>query len=148
MSSYRSSYQPPRRGIHHSAARKLGVAVEIVVAAAAVLAVIGGLIAWAIQYEYGSQATLTFKITQVTNIATGSNGHEYDVYTSNNDVLANSDSLMHGKFDSANVQSWLTNHIGQVVECPTYGYRIFVLSSKKIILDGCKVAPAGAKINY
>lgn len=137
-----------RRGPHHSVARKLGVDAVIVLIVGAVLSLIIGLVAWGIQYEWGSEHNVTFKIASVTNIATGTNGHEYDVYTSQYRVLMNADSLLHGKSDSANVQAWLQGHVGDTVTCPVYGYRIFLLSSKMDILDGCKVDPAGTPVNY
>lgn len=147
--SYRLS-PPPKRGPHHSIGRKLGIAGGVVLVIGVILAIIVGIVAWAWQYEYGSESNLTFKVSTVTNVASGSNGtgHQYLIYTGQGRVLENSDSIMHGKTDSGNVQAWLTNHQGDVVTCPTYGYRVFLLSSYKDILDGCKVAAPGTPQNY
>lgn len=152
MSNYRSGTyrfsQPQKSGPHHALARKLGISAAVVLVLGAIFAVVAGLVFWFWQYNYGSEHNVTFKIAQVVNISTGSSGHEYDVYTGQGRVLMNSDTLLHGKSDSANVQAWLTAHQGQVVTCPVYGYRVFVLSSKMNVLDGCKVATPGTPQNY
>lgn len=152
MSAYRGRPQPRTNAVHYATRTSSGHLRHPLVAAFFLLGIpvillllVLGLLFWHV--EYGTEHSVTFKIAQVTNIATG-NSHEYDIYTGEGNVLQNSDAWFHGKMDSANVQAWLTLHQGQVVTCPVYGFRIFIVSSKEDILDGCTVAKPGTPITY
>lgn len=91
---------------------------------------------WGWHFEYGSERTVTFTISRLDDQSTGS-GHQYLVFTTAGKVYKNTDSVLHGKTDSSDVQARF--QAGQTWRCPVYGYRVFVLSSYPDILDGCKL---------
>ena len=99
-----------------------------------VLLLAGGLLFWHV--EYGTESTVTFTVKQLDDQPTSNNGHQYLVFTTNGQVYKNTDSIWHGKTDSSNVQAIF--NVGDTYTCPVYGFRIFIFSSYKDILDGCK----------
>jgi hypothetical protein len=113
------------------------------VVAVAVAIVIAGIFGF--HMEYGTQRNVTFTINQLDDQANGSS-HKYLVFTRGGHVLENTDSWLHGKLDSSNVQAGF--RVGETVTCPVYGYRMFLFSSYKDILDGCKKDPAGTPTTY
>lgn len=120
-----------------------GVLVAIVLALA-------GLIGW--HFEYGTQQTLTFKVTGLDDQGSYQ-GHKYLVTTTEVggdnpgriEVLKDTDAWLHGKHDSSDVWARFVNAgAGAVWRCPVYGYRLFLTSSYRNILDGCTlISPAG-----
>lgn len=86
-------------------------------------------------YEYGTQRTVTFTVKNLDDQST-SKGHQYLVFTTAGQVYKNTDSFLHGKTDSSNVQAMF--QVGGTYSCPVYGFRIFWMSSYPDILDGCK----------
>lgn len=101
------------------------------------LAVLGG---W--HMEYGTQHNVTFTINSIQDQANGSNGHKYLLFTTRSDgkteVFENTDAFLHGKNDSSDVQArFLTAGSGSTWTCPVYGFRFFLFSSYRDILDGC-----------
>lgn len=105
-----------------------------VLAAVFVLVLVLGGLFWHV--EYGTESTVTFTVKTLDDQPTSNNGHQYLVFTTNGQVYKNSDSLFHGKTDSSNVQA--TFNVGDTYTCPVYGFRMFIFSSYKDILDGCK----------
>jgi hypothetical protein len=107
-------------------------------AVVAVAVVIAG---W--HFEFGTQHNATFTVQSLDDQASGRSGHQYLVFTTNGDVYKNTDSWLHGKTDSSQVQAMLQP--GRTYTCPVYGFRFFLFSSYPDILDGCKdVTPARA----
>lgn len=102
-----------------------GIIIAIVVAVAAYAG-------W--HFEYGTQRTVTFTVKSLDD-QSGSSSHTYLVFTDQGQVYKNTDSWMHGKTDSSNVQNWLT--LGHTYRCPVYGWRSFITSGYPDILDGC-----------
>lgn len=102
--------------------------------AAAVLALIIAIPFW--HYEYGTERTVTFTVKSLDDQATSKGGHQYLVFTTDGHVYKNTDSWLHGKTDSSDVQGMFT--VGGTYTCPVFGFRVFVFSSYPDILDGCK----------
>lgn len=103
---------------------------------AVVVAVIGGF-GW--HMEYGTEHTVTFTVKSLDDQSHGSS-HKYLVFTTGGQVFENTDSWLHGKTDSSNLQAMFD--IGSTYQCPVYGFRSFWSSSYQDILDGCKQATA------
>lgn len=106
----------------------------------ALLVLFFGFIGW--HMEYGTEHTVTFTINSIQDQANGSNGHKYLLFTTRQDggteVFENTDAFFHGKNDSSDVQArFLTAGNGSTWTCPVYGFRFFLASSYRDVLDGC-----------
>lgn len=119
---------------------------------AAVL-IIGGLGIWVSHAEYGTQQTVTFTVTGLDDQVSSSNGsisHKYLITTvrdagQKTEVFEDTDSFFHGKFDSSDVWArFQTAGKYAIWRCPVYGFRIFLFSSYRNILDGCTLLHKGA----
>jgi hypothetical protein len=102
--------------------------------------VVAGVLILGWHYEYGTEHSVTFTVKSLDDQSSGSS-HKYLVFTTNDTVYQDTDSLLHGKQDSSNIYAWLT--VGDTYECPVYGYRNFFASSYEDILDGCKNVTPG-----
>lgn len=106
---------------------------------ALVLLLVGG-IGW--QFEYGTQHTVTFKVTGIEDQGSGYGHHKYLIFTQHDgktEVFENTDAFLHGKNDSSDVQArFQAAGNGAIWKCPVYGFRNFFSSSYRDILDGCK----------
>lgn len=92
-------------------------------------------VAFGVNYEFGTERTITFTVKSLDDQSQGSQGHKYLVFAQDGQVFENTDSIFHGKTDSSRIQAWLTP--GDTYRCPAFGKRIFWLSSYQDILDGC-----------
>lgn len=130
MYSYtrRSSYGSSNKGLY-----------IFVAALATLFVIIGGFMFW--HYEYGTERSVTFTVRSLDDQTTYNgkygSGHQYLIFTTDGQVYKNTDSWMHGKTDSSNVQAMFT--VGDTYTCPIYGFRVFWMSSYPDILDGCKL---------
>ena len=112
-----------------------------------VLALLGfiGFIGW--HFEYGTEQTVTFKVTGLDDQAS-SQGHKYLITTTRPgkgiEVFEDTDAYLHGKTDSSDVWARFVNAGKDAVwRCPVYGYRMFWASSYRDILDGCVLISKG-----
>ena len=102
---------------------------------------------WTWHVEYGTQKNVTFTVTGLDDQVSSSSGsisHKYLVFAAESggqtEVFEDTDSLLHGKTDSSNVWArFMQAGKGSVWTCPVYGFRIFLFSSYRDILDGCKL---------
>jgi hypothetical protein len=127
--------------------------------AAVVLAVllIGGIGTWAGYAEFGTQTNVTFTVTGLDDQVTSSSGsikHQYLISTvrdagQKTEVFKDTDALFHGKTDSSDVWArFQAAGKGATWTCPVYGFRVFLFSSYRNILDGCKqVIKIPARVN-
>jgi hypothetical protein len=116
---------------------------------AAALVVILGFIGW--HFEYGTERTVTFKVTGLDDQG-NYKGHKYLVTATliggdspgKIEVFQDTDAYLHGKMDSSDVWARFVNAgAGAVWRCPVYGYRLFISSSYRNILDGCELISKG-----
>jgi hypothetical protein len=114
--------------------------------------VIGGLVSWAGYAEFGTQQNVTFTVTGLDDQVTSSNGsigHQYLISTvrdggQKTEVFKDADAILHGKTDSSDVWArFQAAGAGAIWTCPVYGFRVFLFSSYRNILDGCKLLHAG-----
>jgi hypothetical protein len=80
---------------------------------------------------YYDDSPITLKVTGKESVNT-TDGHEYRVY-SDNEVYVMGDSLLKGRFRTANDYARL--QIGQTYTCTSWGWRIPITSSFKNIRD-------------
>lgn len=98
-------------------------------------------------FEYGTEQTVTFTVTGLTDQAKGT-GHQYLVFTTRPgkgiEVFKDADAFWHGKHDSSDVWARFVNAgKGAVWRCTVYGWRVFISSSYRDILDGCALLKQG-----
>lgn len=110
---------------------------------------------WGWHMEYGTEKNVTFTVTGLddqTSYSGGHVSHKYLVFTTRADgnggtkteVFEDTDSLPHGKTDSSDVWARFINAgKGAEWDCPVFGYRLFLTSSYRDILDGCKLLKQG-----
>lgn len=113
-----------------------------------------GIGAWSTYAEFGTQTSVTFTVTGLDDQVTSSSGtikHQYLVSTvrdagQKTEVFKDTDAIFHGKTDSSDVWArFQAAGRGAIWNCPVYGFRIFIFSSYRNILDGCKLLhPGGA----
>lgn len=126
----------------------LGGCLALIVVA---LLAIGGIVFWGWHMEYGTEQTVTFTVTGLDDQVTSSNGsvgHKYLISTVRDagqkvEVFEDTDAIFHGKTDSSDVWARFQQAgQGAIWQCPVYGFRIFLFSSYRDILDGCKLLHA------
>jgi len=114
-----------------------------------IFVVLAGLIGW--HFEYGTEATVKFQVTGLDDQG-GYNSHKYLVTTTliggdqpgKIEVFEDTDAWLHGKMDSSDVWARFVNAgAGAVWQCPVYGFRLFITSSYRDILDGCTLISKG-----
>ena len=101
-----------------------GAGCLLAIAGTVVALVLLGIVFWHV--EYGTERTVTFTVKSLDDQSTGNDGHQYLVFTTGGQVYKNTDSWLHGKTDSSNVQDMFT--VGDTYRCPVYGFRVFWLS--------------------
>lgn len=127
-------------------------AIAVVVLAVALIVGIG---AWSTYAEFGTQENVTFTVTGLDDQVTSSSGsisHQYLISTvrdagQKTEVFKDTDALFHGKTDSSDVWARFQQAgRGAIWTCPVYGFRIFIFSSYRNILDGCKLLHPGSAV--
>lgn len=105
----------------------------------AVLVAVVGFVGWHV--EYGTQKNVTFRVTGIEDQGSY-NHHKYLIFTQHDgktEVFENTDSWLHGKADSSDVQArFQAAGNGAIWKCPVYGFRNFFSSSYRDVLDGCQ----------
>lgn len=104
---------------------------QVAIAAITLLLTLGG-----IGYcQYGTQEQITAKVED-KDIKRNGEVDLYMVYT-DQEVLVNSDAMMHGKFNSSDV--WANIEIGNCYRFDVFGYRIPLFSSYRNIIKQSEV---------
>jgi hypothetical protein len=91
-------------------------------------------------YEFGTEHLVRFTIAKMDDQATGSNGHQYLVFTKAGHVFADKDAMLHGKMNSSDI--WAGLQVGHTYTCDVYGKRLHFLSSYPDIIWCAGVAGA------
>lgn len=86
-------------------------------------------------YQYGNVHNVTFKVNDKVSHQSG-NSSTYLIYTDKG-VYSDSDSVLHGKFNSSDVYGQLQR--GHTYDCKVHGHRVHVMSWYENILS-CKNA--------
>lgn len=112
-------------------------------AVAVVLIALFALIGW--HFEYGTEKTVTFTVTQLDDQGTY-RSHQYMIDTVRSDgqteVFKDTDAFWHGKHDSSDVWARFGQYgKGATWRCPVYGFRLYFGSHYRDILDGCVLVP-------
>lgn len=143
MSSYRSRYVIPTPSRVRSSQHSWHPGA--IFGTIAVLILVGLGVYGCSSYEYGTEHLVRFTISKMDDQATGSNGHQYLIFTKGGHVFADKDAFLHGKMNSSDI--WAGLQVGHTYTCDVYGRRLHFLSSYPNIIYCAGVAGAPRQVS-
>ena len=107
----------------------------VIVIALLILSLIGF---WIYNYQFATEKTVTITVSRLDDQSTGSNGHQYMVFTKAaggqpGEVFKDTDSFWHGKWNSSDLFSQL--QVGKTYSCKVYGRRNHFMSNYRDLLS-------------
>lgn len=123
----------PPRSSTISRRRNSGLSWQMVLMGLAFVVVFISGVAVTIGSAFANQQAITITVDEKERVCDGSDSCRYLIFTERNGVLENTDSLLHGKFNSSDLYNEVEP--GETYEVTTVGWRIPFLSMYPNILD-------------
>jgi len=132
----RSTYYVPRPSRIRSDSHRLHIGSWLIL-----LAILGGLAGisyWVWSYQFGTETHVTLTVASKDDQATGSNGHQYLIFTRGTpttpgETFKDTDAFWHGKFNSTDLYAQLVP--GHTYDCDVYGHRNHFTSNYRDLLN-------------